>query len=1179
LAKIRERARKRAEREAKFSGEREIMEELVREELNASPAHQVRQWLADGTWIGEGEGPKSEHGKLDPNEIEDEFGAAVLRELPTHRNGVLAGKRSGGLKHWEVARMFGLTTHELIDALTGLGTIDEEVTKRVNEEMAGSIGARQDTPDQQSLDALHGEAAVKGVVRDLGWLKKQAKARAAVRAAADRTVAEEGAGTAAERTAAVQSTLEKLAEAEAALERLSESGSDAQIAEAVQEVEAAQIAAQAANERRQAGRIARRAERAARRETAGLKVEQKAARLQAELDVARIPVGQLRPNRYSGAERRAAELSRRLVAARDYEGALQAKRDQLYNHFAYRAAREAQATVKAVRARTKRIMRIKNLNKIEGGGGLEFRRHVVALAVASGLAKGGQPKDKPSGAAAIAAAAFDAKNRADPDAPFAVDPTEKNLGAFVADLEANDGVAVSFDPEFVAQAMATGHYNFMSLSEIKEVDRAIRNLDHIAVQANKIRLGDIIMDREQVVATMVERIRSIHGSPAELAEGETRPHKPKTWRDRFVKIPSQYVHAWLVKMESFAVYLDGEEGGPVWQFFGQMARDAQFEEHKLKQDWGEDVQAIFSVYNRAEKRALDYQAEDTAVPEVGRSFTRAQMLAVALNCGNAYNREALKDGYGWTDDQVRAILAHLEERDLQVVERVWSMIEKRWGMIKEHEIKMSGIQPSQVESDQFTLSDGRVLAGGYYPLKADLDVNERAYKLDEKKKANEIMGGQYASQQTNNSHTKERRSWGDKEVLLDLSVLYQHMNDVAHDVAQRKFVVDAIKIIDHKDFSTAIKDVAGTEMLRTMREWVHNIAGDSIDPMNPISRVMKQSRIGANVAIIGFSLTTIAQQPFGVINGAAKTGFGNTRRAISSFIMHPLRHYEFIIERSKEIPTRARTRDREVAALTSQLKPDALLTEAQAWGYFLVGWIDVVAASVAWSSAYSQGMNELFDNNEQKAIDYADRVVVQTQGAGAPKDLPRIQSDSKGGEMLKQATVFHTFFNAQYNFIVDQINASEKFNNISRAEMLNGFAWTLIISPVMINLMLGRHPDLDEPAEEWVKWGAWSVGGNLVSSVPLGSQVGRLAEHPGRGFSMSPSDDVIANSIRALTEISDIREEGLIGSGFVPHSIEAIAMWYGVPGYIQGKRLTSALAEHLNGEHVPLRRPLFGARK
>jgi len=1178
LLRIQARDRKRAKKEAAFSGERELMTSLVEEELRQSPIHQARQWLADGTWIGTGDAPTVQPGKLDQAEILQEFGDRVLRSLPKHRQGVLAGKRTGGANHWEVARAFGLSTHELISGLQETPVFSEAVEQRVNEDLA-SMEPTDDTTQQQAVDALHGEPAANGVVRDIGWLKKQTAARRAVRAAAERQVAEQGALTAEERLSEVTAAQDALDAAQKAGLEARESGSAEEIAIADQQVADAQIAFQAASERRDAARIARRGERASRRETAGLKVEQQATRLRAQLDVARLPIGELRPNRYSAAERRAAERSRRAVASRDFEGALQSKRDQLYNHFAYRAAREAQSQVKTIRARAKRIMNPKHLNKVEGGGGIEFRRHIVTLATQSGFVRPSKrPKDRPSGAEAIAAAAFENQNIAEPAAAVPVEPTDKSLAAFVEDLINVDGLSMSFDPDLVAQAMAVGSFNFMSLDEVAEIDRAIVNLDHIATEANKIRLGNIVADFHEVRDLMVGQIRRVHGFPDVLEPGETRPHKPRGFTDNWTR-GVEYGHAWLVKIESFAVYLDGGvEGGPNWQFFGKLSRDAQFEEHQLKQDWGQDVQAIFSVYSRAEKMAMDYAGYEIAVPEVGRSFTRSQMLAVALNMGNAYNRDALKDGYGWNDDQLRAIVGHLEERDIAVVEGVWSMLQKRWPMIKEHEVRMSGVQPSQVEPDQFTLANGRVLAGGYYPLKADTDVNERAFQQDENTKVNALFGGQYASAQTRHSQTMERRGWGDKEVLLDLTVMYQHMNDVAHDVAQRKFVVDAIKLIQDPEYSQAIKDVAGTEMLRTMKEWVHNIAGDAFDPMNPVSRLMKKTRIGANVAIIGFSMTTLAQQPFALINAGAKAGWANTARAVGAFINHPFKQYEFIVERSQEIPTRAKTRDREIADLTSQLKPDALLSSAQQWGYFAIAWTDVVTASVAWSAAYSQGMNDLFSGDEQAAIDYADRVVVLTQGAGAPKDLPRIQFDTKGGELLKQATVFHTFFNAQYNFIAEQ-RARRGFGQISRTEMLNGFFWALVIAPILINLMLGRHPEFNDPEEEWLSWGAWSVGGNLVASVPIGSQVGRLAQHPGRGFSLSPSDGVIENTVNAVRALGDVREEGLVESGVIGHSVEALAMWKGIPGYIQGKRLITALSESIGGEDVPIRRPLFGSKK
>jgi multimeric flavodoxin WrbA len=67
-------------------------------------------------------------------------------------------------------------------------------------------------------------------------------------------------------------------------------------------------------------------------------------------------------------------------------------------------------------------------------------------------------------------------------------------------------------------------------------------------------------------------------------------------------------------------------------------------------------------------RSREGRLSDTrrrSFPEINDSLTKRNMLTVALNLGNAYNKEALMRGYKWSDSQVQAIVKHLGRSRLE----------------------------------------------------------------------------------------------------------------------------------------------------------------------------------------------------------------------------------------------------------------------------------------------------------------------------------------------------------------------------------------------------------------------------------------------------------------------------------------------------------------------------------
>ena len=62
-------------------------------------------------------------------------------------------------------------------------------------------------------------------------------------------------------------------------------------------------------------------------------------------------------------------------------------------------------------------------------------------------------------------------------------------------------------------------------------------------------------------------------------------------------------------------------------------------------------------------------------------MSRSQLWMIALNWGNAGNRQRMRDGRGWSDAQLDAVVNTLSAAEWDAVQAVWDHIDSYWPQI------------------------------------------------------------------------------------------------------------------------------------------------------------------------------------------------------------------------------------------------------------------------------------------------------------------------------------------------------------------------------------------------------------------------------------------------------------------------------------------------------------------
>jgi hypothetical protein len=131
--------------------------------------------------------------------------------------------------------------------------------------------------------------------------------------------------------------------------------------------------------------------------------------------------------------------------------------------------------------------------------------------------------------------------------------------------------------------------------------------------------------------------------------------------------------------------------------------------------------------------------------------------------------------------------------------------------------------------------------------------------------------------------------------------------------------------------------------------------------------------------------------------------------------------------------------------------------------------MDMGVSLPTWLGSYQKAMDGRVKNlekgDENAAIDYADKVVRQTQGVGKAKDLALVQ---QGSEAFKLFTMFYSYFSVLFNQFAKSTHQFQLDRNIGRYASAMLLLW--VLPAALSDLMLGRAPSPDDEPEEWLKW-------------------------------------------------------------------------------------------------------------
>ncbi len=585
------------------------------------------------------------------------------------------------------------------------------------------------------------------------------------------------------------------------------------------------------------------------------------------------------------------------------------------------------------------------------------------------------------------------------------------------------------------------HYTRLNLPEMRDLKDSVKSIKHVGKIMDKA-LAD---DRTETMKERIAEISSTLGEKVQRYTSDFAAGKAElSILDRLGRIPDMF-NTSLVKMESFCRVIDGGKTGPMTKYVLWPIYNALDGYHTRVERMSVEFKDLMDKTGFSPKEIAQMGKDKVHFDFMKNDLSMAEIVQMALNWGNEGNRDRIRRGYFLDKDQqgrrledfethdadakVARVLSELSEKHWNFVQNVWDYLNTYAPEVRQHELSITGIDPKMVDALPFQIvtKDGKALdlKGGYYPLAYDPSKSVEAHKTQEALNALYISNPATRAQ-TQHGHTENRVSTLSRPVLLDWSVLTNHLNNVIYDLNMRKAIIDVNRLLNNDQVKSGIASTIGVKTHNEMMNWLKNIASDQSDPIGSIEKVLRGLRRNTTRAALGIRIKALFEDlPINVVQAFWQFGIADTGKAMAEYYRGNWKEQKaFVDDKSAMMRERLSFLDRDIADFSRNVFDNKdLHNKAEKFWYMLDAVADGAITYPLWQKAYSKALAEGMADRD--AVMEADGLIRRTTADGSKAGLVAMQ---RGPEAKKLMTMFYTWYSGLFNrFWVDTKLAQENW--------------------------------------------------------------------------------------------------------------------------------------------------------
>lgn len=615
--------------------------------------------------------------------------------------------------------------------------------------------------------------------------------------------------------------------------------------------------------------------------------------------------------------------------------------------------------------------------------------------------------------------------RRDPLQPL--DPNNiMNLNDFVKDCE--DQYMQVYVADSMRNEADTRPYTRLNLNEFRDLKDSVKSIHHVGRMIDRA-LAD---DRKE---GMQERIDSISASLGELpqryAKDFTIGKRDIGLLEKLGRIPDMF-NTSLVKMESFCQIIDKGETGYMTKYVLNPIYKA-LDNYNLRSDKvGEDFNAVIKDAGFTPKEIAKMAKDKKHFDFLANDLTMAEIVQAALNWGNEGNKDRIRRGYFLTEDQkgrklqdfenqtiderVMQVFGQLEEKHWKLIQGIWDYLDTYAPEVRQHELDITGIDPKMVDATPFQVlsKDGKTidLKGGYYPIAYDPLKSTEALKRQEELSALYVTNPATKAM-TRHGFTESRVNTLARPIMLDWSVLTNHIRNVNYDLSMRKAVIDVNRLLNNAEVKSLVSSTFGVKTHGEMLNWLRYVASDQSETMRGGEQLFKNVRSNVTKAALGFRVKAMFEDlPINVLQSCWQLGITDTIKGISDFYLsNPIEQKAFVDTKSSMMKERLSFLDRDISDFSKSVFDNKNLSnKASKFIFIMDSMADASVVYPIWQKAYANALKKGLSDTD--AIMEADGYVRRTTADGSRAGLVNIQ---RGTEYSKVMTMFYTWYSGLFN--------------------------------------------------------------------------------------------------------------------------------------------------------------------
>lgn len=417
-------------------------------------------------------------------------------------------------------------------------------------------------------------------------------------------------------------------------------------------------------------------------------------------------------------------------------------------------------------------------------------------------------------------------------------------------------------------------------------------------------------------------------------------------------------------------------------------------------------------------------------------WTAEMVIGMALNMGNAGNRERLRSSYVDTDgkggltydmvslllgDDAAATLFELDAAamaqmtagrtrrdgilsvvDWQAIQGVWDVLGSQWADTQAAHKRLYGFAPQGIEPGAFAVRVGDEtvrLPGGYYPIKYDPRLDMKMREQQGKEDLEDRSEGLFGIPAARRGFTMGRVTHTGRSLRLGVQALQKHLADSARFIELGYDVRMADKVINNPMFAAEYQRVFGVQDYDRIRPNLKALVVDEAVPDSSLLKAAEKARKHLVYYALSMNLNTALMQLTAVFPAVGDVGLVNVSRGLAQLSTRGMGLVREVFAASPYMERRFRNIDDDLARKAMKFEPGrgmTLIRDGQVYTWEDVanlGMLPIAAADCAvttaiWAGAYHKKMKELrgtagwkMDRDSEyhsQAVAYADKIIAQS---------------------------------------------------------------------------------------------------------------------------------------------------------------------------------------------------------